>query len=166
MRKLSIIFAILLVAVSAQFLIAQNKSDILKPELGSKIGECPICGMDVFENMLTRTDLIHGGTIKHACSLGCASEMNKEFQYDTILVHDCETMRMVPAMNAYFVFGSRLIPARAMMAAVPFASKQSAEQFQRLHGGTVLVGKEAFETAAAIVRERMEAKKKTSDKKN
>jgi nitrous oxide reductase accessory protein NosL len=166
MRNPLIIFAILLVVVSAQFLIAQNKSDILKPGFGSKIGECPICGMDVFENMLTRTDLIRGDTIKHACALGCASEMSRESHYDTILVHDCESMRMVPAMNAYFIFGSRLIPARAMMAAIPFASKHSAEQFQQLHGGTILVGKDALVTAAAIVQERMEAKKKTSDKKN
>ena len=159
MQRLSIIITILLTMFGTNSLTAQRASDALKSDVGTKIGVCPVCGMDVSEKMLTRVDLIRGDTTFHACALGCASALIAQHQYDEILVVDCDSMGMTRAMEAFYLFGSRIIPSRSMLPELTFASNETALRFQRLYGGTVYHGKEAFDVAAKIRQERMSEKK-------
>jgi hypothetical protein len=137
---------------------AQKTSDVLRPDLGRKLSACPVCGMDVFERMLSRVDLAEGDSVLHACALGCASVLIKQDKNVKVEVYDYETGTMTPAFEAYFIFGSRVVPARAMLPALSFSTKEVAERFQRLHGGSIYRGAPAFELAAQIRAERMNGK--------
>ena len=159
MQRLSIIITILMTTFGTNSLTAQHASDVLKPDFGAKIGVCPACGMDVSEKMLTRVDLIQGDTTVHACAIGCASALIAQHRYDQILVVDCDSMRMTRAMEAFYLFGSRMIPSRSMLPELSFASNETALRFQKLYGGTIYRGKEAFDVAAKIRQERISEKK-------
>lgn len=165
MQRLSIVMTILLILFGTGSLRAQHASDILKPDMGAKIGVCPVCGMDVSEKMLTRVDVIHGDTTFHACALGCASALIAKHPYDEILVVDCDSIGMIPAMGAFYLFGSRIIPSRSMLPELSFGRNEAALRFQKLYGGTVYHGKESFDVAAKIRQERMNEKKKDAGKK-
>lgn len=141
---------------------AQRASDVLKPDLGKKLSTCPVCGMDVFEGMLSRVDIADGKGIVYACALGCASALLEHQKDASIEVYDYDTGTMTSAMEAYFVFGSRVVPARAMLPVLSFATKDGAERFQKLHGGTTFKGRSAFDLAAKIRAERMSEKKETT----
>lgn len=163
MLKLFIITALTLFFIFT--LQAQDVSGILKPDHGDKIGTCYICGMDVFEKMLTRVDLITADSVAYACGLGCASALMNQQKYDQILVYDCNSIKMVDGFKSYFLFGSRLVPTKAMMAVLSFAVEDDAKRFQKLYGGTILQGKDAFDIAGKIRLERMGEKKKQQEKK-
>lgn len=149
-----------LLIISVSSLSAQNASDILRPDMGMKLGVCPVCGMDITERMFTRVTLFAGDTAAYACGLGCAAALMLERQWDSIRVVDFDSLKTVPALGACYLFGSRIVPARAMLPVLSFASRESALRFQQRHGGTVLWGKEAFDAASRIRRERMNSSKK------
>ncbi len=139
---------------------AQQAADILKPDLGNKLASCPVCGMDVFEKMLTRVDVKAGDNVLHACALGCASAILVQHKDAYVEVVDYPTGAMIPAGSAYVVFGSRVVPVRAMLPALAFKEKAEAEHFQHIQGGTVMKGMDAFDVAAKIRAERMNGKNK------
>ena len=165
MQSLSTIIIILLMMFGTNSLRAQHVSDVLKPDLGAKIGVCPACGMDVSEKMLTRVDLILGDTTVHACALGCASALIAQHRYDQILVVDCDSVQMTRAMEASYLFGSRILPSRSMLPELSFAGNEAALRFQKLFGGTIYRGKDAFDVAAKIRQERMSENKRETEKK-
>lgn len=156
MKYLSIIILLSIIFTSALF--AQKSSDILKPDLGNKLGACSICGMDVYEKMITRVDLMEGDSTDYACGLGCASALMQKKQYFRVYVYDYKKTTMIP-MDAFYVFGSRITPVQAMLPVFSFSTKESAEEFQKLNGGKILYGKEAFDLADKIRKERMSRKK-------
>ena len=122
--------------------------------------------MDVFEKMLTRVDLINKDGTTYACGLGCASALMNENQYDKILVINCSNYKQIPAMQAHYLFGSRIIPAKAMLPVLSFGKKADAENFQKLHGGTIHIGKTAFDTAAKIREERMQHRRRIQEQRD
>jgi|GEM_PF-597104 len=139
--------------------ISQSSSDILLPDLGHRIGTCPVCGMDVYEKMLTRVDIKTSDSVYHACALGCASAFVKDHPDAAVEVYDAETGYFgLNGLEAFYLFGSRIIPVRAMLPELSFGNKYSAEHYQKIYGGTILFGKDAFETALQIRRERTSVK--------
>lgn len=162
MNKLYFLILAILALFCVETVVSQNISDILKPNMGEKIGECSICGMDVFEKMLTRVEIVLPDTTVYACALGCASaimEKHPPKKYRAF-VYDCESGKPIVAQDAYFVFGSRLTPVRAMLPSLAFLLEKDAERFQKIYGGTILTGTESIETAAKIRQERMREKEK------
>ncbi len=141
--------------------ISQSASAILKPDLGKKLGQCPVCGMDVYEKMLTRVDLISDdGTVTHACALGCATALMDKHVYREVKVMDFYTGNMVNIKDVVFVVGSNVVPAHAMLPAFAFLSSQNAKYFVNKHGGKILSSDEMLKKAREIRMERMSMKKK------
>ncbi|MGD9898734.1 MAG: nitrous oxide reductase accessory protein NosL [Calditrichaceae bacterium] len=140
---------------------SQNAGAILKPDLGDKIGSCPICGMDVYEKMWTRVELSDvANSVTHACAMGCATVLMDKNKYSSAKVKDFYTGALIEINDACFVVGSNILPAYAMMPAFAFISSENAELFIAHYGGTYLTGLEMIKTATAIRMERMAEKNK------
>ncbi len=159
MKRISLILILMLGIFNLG--ISQSASAILKPDLGKKLGQCPVCGMDVFEKMLTRVDLIaDDGTVTHACALGCATALMDKHIYREVKVMDFYTGKMININDAVFVVGSNVVPAHAMLPAFAFLSSQNAKYFVNKHGGKILSSREMLKKAREIRMERMSMKKK------
>ncbi len=153
--KLTIICILLFMAIG----YSQNAGAVLKPDLGDKIGSCPICGMDVYEKMWTRIELsLDGGPVTHACAVGCATALMDKTKYTSVKVKDFYTGDLIEMNDASFVVGSNILPAYAMMPTFSFRSSENAEFFIGHYGGTYLTGLEMIKTATAIRMERMAEK--------
>ncbi len=154
------LFTLVLILSIFSLGISQSASAILKPDLGKKLGECPICGMDVYEKMLTRVDLIaDDGSVTYACALGCATALMDRHVYREVRVMDYFTGDMVNIKDVTFVVGSNVVPAHAMLPAFAFVSSQNAAYFVKQHGGKLLHSDEMLQKAREIRMERMSEKR-------
>ncbi len=147
--KILILVLVLLFPVS---IFAQM--DILKPDLGKKLGICSACGMDVFEKMMTRVEIAVEDTIYHACGIGCATAIMEGKNVKDVKVIDFKTFKLVDARKSWFVVGSVISPVRAMLPEFSFASKKEADEFTKIYGGKVLDYQGMFDLAKKIREER------------
>ncbi|MBM4169799.1 MAG: hypothetical protein FJ215_11705 [Ignavibacteria bacterium] len=137
-----------------QVTLAQTALDQLRPALGEKVGTCPQCNMDVFENMLTRVETVTGDLTVWACGLGCAVAMRGGNIATSMRVVDFTALAMIDAHKAWFVTGSVIIPARAMMPVLAFASKEAAVSFAATYGGTARDYDQMMELVKKAAQER------------
>jgi len=135
MMKISKILALIIILSVSLF--SQSAMDMLKPELGQKLGVCSVCNMDVFEKMMTRVEISVDDTIYHACGIGCATAIMEGKNVKDIKVIDFKTFRLIDAKKAWFVTGSVILPARAMLPEFSFSSESEAKSFVRIYGGYV-----------------------------
>ncbi len=133
-------------------IFAQSEIDMLKPDLGKKIGICSVCGMEVFEKMMTRVEILVDTTVYHACGIGCATTIIDEHNQNVkdVKVIDFKTFKLVDARKASFVVGSVISPVRAMLPEFSFLKKKDAEDFVKIYGGRILKYEEMSELARKI----------------
>lgn len=95
-------------------IFTQSEVDMLKPDLGKKIGICNVCGMEVFEKMMTRVEILVDTTVYHACGIGCATEIIDEHSQDVkdVKAINFKTLKLVDARKSSFVVGSVISPVR------------------------------------------------------
>jgi len=146
---------ILALAILTSFSYAQIGSETLKPNLGKKLGVCNVCGMEVFEKMMTRVEILIDDSIYHACGIGCALTLMEGKNVKSVKVIDFKTFKLVDAKNSYFVVGSVILPARAMLLEFSFAKRSDANDFVKLYGGQVLDYNGMIELARKVKEERM-----------
>jgi hypothetical protein len=75
------ILIVLCFALTSLNIYAQRSAEILKPELGKKLGVCSACGMEVFEKMMTRVEISVDDSIYHVCGIRCALTINGGEKY-------------------------------------------------------------------------------------
>jgi nitrous oxide reductase accessory protein NosL len=138
-------------------IFAQSAVDMLKPDLSKKIGICSVCGMEVFEKMMTRVEILVDTAVYHACGIGCATVIIDEHNTDIkdIKVIDFKTFKLVNARKVLFVIGSVITPVRAMLPEFSFSKKKDAEDFVKIYGGRIL----NYEEMTKLAREIRKAKK-------
>jgi len=153
LRKISIITLLILVSLN---LYSQRASELLKPDLGKKLGICGVCGMEVFEKMITRVEISVDDSIYHACGIGCALAITEGKDVKSVKVIDFKTLKLIDAKGSYFVVGSVISPVRAMLPEFSFAKKSDADDFVKLYGGRVLDYNGMVELARKVKKERTE----------
>ncbi len=151
----------LLIALAAVYAIAGGQetrggaTGMLRPELGGVSGACDVCGMDVYEKMLTRVEIAIDDSVHHACGFGCAAILMRGRSVDAVRIVDFPTGAVAGARQSYFVIASNAVPARAMVPALAFRDKSDAEAFVKIHGGRILDFVEMADLGAKIHAERM-----------
>jgi nitrous oxide reductase accessory protein NosL len=149
------IFAIsILIFLIPLVVFGQSALDYLKPDFGRKIGVCSVCNMDVFEKMMTRVEIWVDDTVYHACGIGCATAIMEGKSVKDVEVVDFKTFKLVDAKKAWFITGSVISPARAMLPEFSFSSKADAESFSKLYGGHIFRYQEMIDLAKKIRKER------------
>ncbi len=139
MKKSLIIFLVIISSFSLAF--PQTIPDTLKPDLGEYLGKCAVCGAPVYQDMLTRVDLIgKDKSITHVCGLDCATELidreGKE-KFKDIWVIDYYSGKQWSIINVFYVLGSNIRPAGGRFPAIAFDTGYRAEYFMLQHGGQV-----------------------------
>ncbi len=138
-------------------IFAQSEIDMLKPDLGKRIGICNVCGMEVFEKMMTRVEVSIDTLVYHACGIGCATAIIDEHRQNVkdVKVIDFKTFKLIDAKKASFVVGSVISPVRAMLPEFSFLNKKDADDFVKIYGGRIL----KYEEMTDIARKIRKAKK-------
>lgn len=149
------ILIVLCFAFTSLNIYAQRSTEILKPELGKKLGVCSACGMEVFEKMMTRVEISVDDSIYHACGIGCALAIMEGKNVKLVKVIDFKTFKLIDAKDSYFVVGSVISPVRAMLPEFSFAKKDDANNFVKIYGGQVLNYDSMVELAGKVKEERM-----------
>ncbi|MFN3135207.1 MAG: nitrous oxide reductase accessory protein NosL [Candidatus Kryptonium sp.] len=152
--KNKIFLVLILVFLFPSFSFGQSPLDYLKPDFGRKIGVCSVCNMDVFEKMMTRVEILVDDTVYHACGIGCATAIMNGKNVKDVKVVDFKTFKLIDAKDAWFVTGSVVLPARAMLPEFSFSSKKEAESFLKLYGGYIFNYQEMLDLAKKIRKER------------
>ncbi len=133
---------------------AQRGIELLKPDLGKKFGVCGACGMEVFEKMMTRVEILIDDSTYHACGIGCALTIMEGKNAKSVKVVDFKTFKLIDAKNSYFVVGSVISPVRAMLPEFSFANGGDANDFVKLYGGRVLDYNSMIDLAKRIKEEK------------
>ncbi len=154
MRHKILKFTILIFLPLSILAQAKTEMDLLRPDLGKKVGVCEVCGMDVFEKMMTRVEILIDDTVYHACGISCATAIMEGKQVKDIKVIDFKTFKQVDARKSWFVTGSVVLPARAMLPVFSFSSKKSADEFVKVYGGHVLDYQQMLKIAKSIREKR------------
>lgn len=101
---------------------------------------CPLCSMNLkmfwkTTHWLTFTD----GTRTGYCSIHCASIVYQEraVDIDHWEVADYDTRRIINARKSHFLIGSDLPGTMTPVSKLAFASLDTAERYQKEHGGTI-----------------------------
>lgn len=103
---------------------------------------CEICGMyiDQFHDTSTHLTVKNGETKKTcgvACMLRTVNDSGGPAAFSTIEVHDWTTKNLLPAADAHYVIGSKLIP-DMMPNLIAFGKREDAEAFRAKEGGEIL----------------------------
>ena len=129
---------------------AQQFRSLLEPDPGRKIAQCPVCGMEVFSGMLTRVDLITEKDTLHVCGLDCAAILLEKEKIKQALVVDFPTRTFTDLYQAHYVIKSNILPVRGRLPILAFREKQVAEDFTRVHHGTVLNAQQILQLVKQI----------------
>lgn len=149
-------YSLILISLSifTHIVFSQQAQEMLRPNLGEKIGTCDACGMDVFDRMLTKVEITVDDNTFYACAMGCAFGMTEGKVVSSMKVVDFPTVTLVDANNASYVTGSIVVPVRAMMPVFAFKSNNEAETFVEKYGGNVHTFEELKELAIKLREER------------
>jgi nitrous oxide reductase accessory protein NosL len=135
MKRAAILLSFLTISMHITF--SQQAQEMLRPDLGERVGTCDACGMEVFDKMLTKVEITADGETFFACGMGCAFAMTEGKRDVSMKVVDFNTVSTIDATNAYYVTGSLLTPVRAMMPLFVFATEDEAGSFVEKYGGIV-----------------------------
>jgi nitrous oxide reductase accessory protein NosL len=111
-------------------------------QTGGHRESCEVCGMyiDVFHDTSCELALKDGETLKTcgvACMLRIVNDRGGPDAFKSITVHDWEGKETVPAKDATYVIGSRVVP-DMIPNVIAFAGRETAESFQAKEGGEIL----------------------------
>jgi nitrous oxide reductase accessory protein NosL len=134
--NLSLLIALTVLLCFVQPLFASNEEkEIVRPS-------CQVCGMyiDEFHDTATELALKNGDKIETcgvACMIRLINDQGGPDGFSSIRVHDWKTKTLVPAANATYVIGSRVIP-DMIPNIIAFNDKNDAEEFKSKEGGEFL----------------------------
>ncbi|MGD9898342.1 MAG: hypothetical protein AB7T22_04355 [Calditrichaceae bacterium] len=134
--KWCVVVVVLIIAGSA---MSGEYDNFFKPDYGEKIAKCKNCGEDIYENMMTKVDLIRKEKDpEYACSLPCAIKLidNSE-RYADMYVMEYYSGRMISAANAIFVLGGNHYPEKTNFPVFAFDRQDRAVYFISQHGGSI-----------------------------
>ena len=141
MQRLKIYLACLLLAISLVHLGA------LESQAQDAREDCRICGMWIDQYMHTRHVLTEAdGTKVSFCSFTCAAKhlRGHEAGPEQLQVADYLSAELVHVNDAYYLLESDAPPVMSFTSIIAFASKEAAENFQKLHGGKIMKFDEVF----------------------
>ena len=103
---------------------------------------CSVCGMYIDEYHDTSTELVlKDGEKMETCGVACmlriVNDKGGPDAFSSIRVHDWTTKTLVPAADATYVIGSKIIP-DMLPNIIAFAKKEDAEAFKAKEGGALL----------------------------
>jgi nitrous oxide reductase accessory protein NosL len=153
-KRLLVLFSI--VIFSSVLIQAEpfSKMATTKPILvqeGAKKHWCAICGMSL--KMFYKTS--HAVDKKQFCSLRClvVDMQESNISLNSIKVVDAKTEKLIPAKEAFYVVGSKIMGTMSKVSKLAFASKEDAEQFAKEHKGKVV----SFDEALAMAKESLDS---------
>jgi hypothetical protein len=120
-----------------------------KAILLQKSSSCAICGMKL--PMFFKTNHVadtKDGT-KQYCSLHCVVKDNEFNKTDlkNLRVVDIKTLKFIPALDAYYVVGSKKPATMSRVSKYAFANKSDAKSFAKKFGGKVMKFYDAYNIA-------------------
>lgn len=133
-RYLIFVVCLLLFAFSYNYVAVVNAQEVRE--------DCRVCGMWIDQYMQTRHVLTTAdGTNKiYFCSFTCAAKYIKKHGADIkqLQAADYLTADLVSAEKAIYLVGSEAPPVMSSTSIIAFAGKESADKFQKLHGGKTM----------------------------
>jgi copper chaperone NosL len=109
--------------------------------------DCRLCGMWIDQHMHTRHVLTtKEGAQINFCSFACAVRYLKNHAAEEKLlqVADYLTTQLTDAKSAFYLVGSDAPPVMSYESIIAFASREEAENFQKVHGGRIMSFDEAL----------------------
>ena len=103
--------------------------------------DCSVCGMWIDQYMHTRHVLTEpDGTKISFCSFTCAARFMKTHEVDVkqLQVADYLTTELVGAKDGFYLVESDAPPVMSYTSIIAFATRESAEKFQKVHGGRIM----------------------------
>lgn len=135
MKKIALM--LVLAAVLFSLVIAESK----------KRPDCYVCGMWIDQHMKTRHVVIMKNNESHQfCSFACMVTFVKEHRtkIKQIRAADFETKNLIDAKKAFYVEGGDIPGVMSRVSRIAFATKEAAEKYVKVHGGTIISFDEAF----------------------
>ncbi len=127
--------------------VPQEKAIILQS--GKEKEACAICGMHLPTFYKTNHVAQTKDGTKQYCSLHCVvydNEINKT-DLANLKVVDAHTLKMIDALKAYYVVGSKKPATMSRISKYAFATKAEAEAFAKENGGKVMAFYDAYDVA-------------------
>ena len=103
--------------------------------------DCRVCGMWIDQYMHTRHVLTEpDGTKISFCSFTCAARFMKTHEVDVkqLQVADYLTTELVGVKDGFYLVESDAPPVMSYTSIIAFATRESAEKFQKVHGGRIM----------------------------
>ncbi len=117
---------------------------------GEHKADCAICGMHLASFYKTNhAATTKAGVKKQYCSLHCVvhdNEINKT-DLTNLKVVDTHTLKLIPALSAYYVVGSSKPATMSKVSKYAFAKKSDAKEFSQKFGGKVMKFYDAYDVA-------------------
>ncbi len=148
-----VLLVLMVLAISSFASEHFTKKATLKPVLVQKGPQkmwCNVCGMNL--KMFYKTShaaKLENGDMHQYCSIRClAVDMHKHnIKLEDVKVVDAKTQKLIPALQAYYVVGSRIKGTMSKVSKIAFGSKKDAEAFAKKRGGKIVSFKEALAMA-------------------
>lgn len=128
------------------FVFSLSSASTVLPEETRK--DCRVCGMWIDQYLHTRHVLsADDGTQIFFCSFTCAAKYMKMNKTPAKLLQaaDYLTTDLVGVEDAFYLVGSDAPPVMSYTSIIAFAGRESAESFQRLHGGRIMTFAEVLD---------------------
>ncbi len=116
---------------------------------GEKRESCAICGMHLPTFYRTNHAAHTGHGTSQYCSLHCLvydNEINKT-DLSNVRVVDTDTLKFIPALDAWYVVGSSKPATMSNVSKYAFATRKRAEAFAKKYGGKVVRFYDAYDVA-------------------
>ncbi|HCZ17980.1 nitrous oxide reductase accessory protein NosL [Wolinella succinogenes] len=134
-----------------------SKEEATLLQKGPEAQYCPNCGMDLVKFYKTNHAVkLKDGEVRQYCSLHCLIEeqgsgylKDKQGLIDQILVVDVESLKFIPAQEAFYVVGSQKPGTMTMTSQYAFKNRTKAEAFAKENGGEVMDYKSAYAVGEA-----------------
>ena len=118
-------------------------------QTGKEKASCAICGMHLPTFYKTNHAADTKSGIKQYCSLHCVvkdNEINKT-DLSNLRVVDTNSLKMISALEAYYVVGSSKPATMSHVSKYAFAKKSEAEEFAKSFGGKLMKFYDAYDVA-------------------
>ena len=148
-------------------MVPMNQAQILQE--GEAKMFCPKCGMTLPMFYRTNHAAKVDGKMEQFCSIHClVEEIKAGKKVEDIQVVDNNTLKFIPAKDAWYVVGSKKPATMSKVSKYAFGTKESAEKFAKEFGGKVMsfdetlkMAEDAYDKEAQMIAQRqaMMAKK-------
>lgn len=159
MKKLSILFTVLILSILNLNAASFSKTATLEPVLtqtGTQKHWCPVCGMNIKMFYKTsHTAKLHNQTPRQYCSMRCLAADMQEYGIDTnyVKVVDAQSEKLIDATMAFYVVGSKVQGTMSKVSKLAFKNEVDAQSFAKKNSGKVV----GFKTALSIAQKSLKS---------